>query len=1227
MNRKTNYRLFAGPCLIAAFLFVTAKLASAGSADLKITVTVTPASPQIGDLIHYKCVVTNLGPDTPSSLHGDAGPDNQDGGCVPGNPSVSCDKYTSFDASSPSQPFFTDSTQFKYFHILLCTDATCNTTGAQVSTITPTQTGVFNIYYKATANGTANRFIGVHSDDQSVTDPAPSNNDMFAPVVIGGSGGGGPPTLPPTGFTVNGSTSVSSNVADTVLRFAATQTGSVAGLSVRIQATTTPNTEASWTDLNNSRGGRMTYDKGHTQFVLNSTDYPLQNGVYFRALTSAHNYKDSISNIVPPTNQAGFNLATNKPHLPPTRLYVESNNSYSDLYFKATVASPQSGETMRIQSSSNPTDESSWSDIPNGNAGHMTPSVRPAEFILPVNNYPATSGVFFRAVGSLSGSTDSISQPVGSYDLVSDVPPKVTMTMPSPVLPGGGDGTSADKPILLQAGFFSFGATIQSGQPLKFVALGIDGTLLQSFENGETSVSVVTANVVGDHTLECLAVDKLGGTKRLDAGVLYIRIVPENSTGQSNRAESASVSTASTGRTFHVVRDNGVWTDPTTWDQNDKPGPDDFVVIGSSTVRFGLDGDAKSISINGGHLVGTATLNVYGQATIFGGSIDGEMTLLIKPGAVLELLNQQDIQFNPDSSGFRGNIINEGTCNVHGAAGIIGTQQFVNLGTLNWQRPITPPVGADTDPLKLVRGIYGTSVQNSGVVSGSVGILLTSDGAGLLTSDGAGILTNNGGTLVAPNGGAIVSHDGGTIIGDEGNGLLTSDGAGLLSEHGAGVISMDGAGIVSEHGAGLHAAQNATRTDAPAAATASNPFTQTGGVLDLSHCLVLGPATINGGSVIGNGIIAGNVTNNAYISPGHSVGGITILGSYTQGANGTLIIENGGATPDKYDRFQVNGPASLNGKLDVRDVNGYTPAATDVFNPIGFQSVSGSFSSVSSNATVTVSSSGVLISVDPAKPAPKPAQPLNISTRMQVLAGDNTLIAGFIVTGPNGSTKKVLIRGLGPSLAQFGVPGTMPDPLLELHKPDNSVVTNDNWQQGDTSQIPNGFAPSDPRESVIVATLSPGNYTAVLKGAHGETGVGIAEVYDLDSSSTAQLANISTRGFVNTGDNVMIGGFIVSGSEPSKVLVRAIGPSLTAFGVQGALPATTLEVHDVNGNVISNQGWRNTQETEIKATNIQPSNDNEAAILATLVPGSYTAVVRGKNNTTGVGLVEAYNLQ
>jgi hypothetical protein len=207
------------------------------------------------------------------------------------------------------------------------------------------------------------------------------------------------------------------------------------------------------------------------------------------------------------------------------------------------------------------------------------------------------------------------------------------------------------------------------------------------------------------------------------------------------------------------------------------------------------------------------------------------------------------------------------------------------------------------------------------------------------------------------------------------------------------------------------------------------------------------------------------------------------------------------------------------------------------------------------------------------------------------------------------------------------VAGAISDPLLELHEPDGTVVVNDNWQQGDTSQIPNGFSPSDSRESVIVVTLTPGSYSAVVKGAHGETGVGLAEVYDLESASTAKLANVATRGLVQTGDNVLIGGFIIGGTEPAKVIVRAIGPSLAAFGIPNPLPATTLELHDANGSVISNEGWRSTQEAEIIATTIPPTSDDEAAIVATLVPGTYTAVVRGKNDATGIAVIEAYNLQ
>lgn len=257
-----------------------------------------------------------------------------------------------------------------------------------------------------------------------------------------------------------------------------------------------------------------------------------------------------------------------------------------------------------------------------------------------------------------------------------------------------------------------------------------------------------------------------------------------------------------------------------------------------------------------------------------------------------------------------------------------------------------------------------------------------------------------------------------------------------------------------------------------------------------------------------------------------------------------------------------------------------------------------------------------------------PHQLLNISTRMRVLTGENALIGGFIVTGTE--PKKVIIRGLGPSLTKQGVPGALQDPTLELHKPNGSVTTNNDWKDSQRSDIEaTTIPPSDDREAAIVATLPPGNYTAILAGKDGTTGVGLVEVYDISQPANAKLANISTRGFVDVGANVMIGGFIAGPSNGTlaKVLLRALGPSLAKAGVAGALQDTILELHDRNGTILAeNDNWKEGQQAEIKATGIPPTDDRESAIVTSLAPGNYTAVVRGKGGATGVGLVEVYNL-
>ena len=270
----------------------------------------------------------------------------------------------------------------------------------------------------------------------------------------------------------------------------------------------------------------------------------------------------------------------------------------------------------------------------------------------------------------------------------------------------------------------------------------------------------------------------------------------------------------------------------------------------------------------------------------------------------------------------------------------------------------------------------------------------------------------------------------------------------------------------------------------------------------------------------------------------------------------------------------------------------------------------------------------------------------NISTRAFVQTGDNVVIGGFIVqgTGP----KKVVIRAIGPELTQHGVPNALANPTLELHDHRGALIaSNDNW--GTTiiggiitmNQVAalraSGYAPSDLRESAMIVNLPAGSYTAIVRGVDNTTGVALVEVYDLSPTPNSILENISTRSFVRTGDNVMIAGVIVQGTQSRRVIVRAIGPELTQYGVPNALADPTLELHDGTGALIaSNDNWQQTiiggiitsdQVHDIMNSGHAPTDPRESAIIATLLPGNYTAIVRGVNNTTGVALAEVYDLQ
>ncbi len=259
-----------------------------------------------------------------------------------------------------------------------------------------------------------------------------------------------------------------------------------------------------------------------------------------------------------------------------------------------------------------------------------------------------------------------------------------------------------------------------------------------------------------------------------------------------------------------------------------------------------------------------------------------------------------------------------------------------------------------------------------------------------------------------------------------------------------------------------------------------------------------------------------------------------------------------------------------------------------------------------------------------------PSKLLNISSRLNALRGDKVLIGGFIITG--NTPRRVILRALGPSLSAGPPPvaGALQNPVLELHMPNGTVRTNDDWMTSQKAEImATELAPKDPRESAIVLTLAPGAYTAIVRGKGSTTGVAVVEAFDLDRAVAGELANISTRGFVQTGDNVLIGGFIIDPTEDARVLIRAIGPSLAdgAAPVPDPLANPFLELRDQDGALVtSNDDWQDTARGEINATGIAPTNPRESAILANLRGGNYTAIVRGNGGGSGVALVEIYHL-
>ena len=357
------------------------------------------------------------------------------------------------------------------------------------------------------------------------------------------------------------------------------------------------------------------------------------------------------------------------------------------------------------------------------------------------------------------------------------------------------------------------------------------------------------------------------------------------------------------------------------------------------------------------------------------------------------------------------------------------------------------------------------------------------------------------------------------------------------------------------------------------------------------------------------------------------------------------LILSSGTNRDPYTRYSEWGSMNLAGQLLADSDGNGTPngrvnwadpmtaaqaanyTLQNIFGPVDFW-----------NATTQPDSAGPYASQGdpwnpqrqllamPVKPGANP-QFFNISTRLRIDASHDVGIGGFIVTGS--APKKVVLRAIGPSLHAAGLQNALANPVLVLYGDGQQpIAINDNWRDDSTSAAElaaKGLAPVDELESAVVVTLLPGHYTAVISDNGASTGTALVEIYDGDLPADSELANISTLGFVGTGNDVLIAGFVIGGSGSAKVVVRALGPSLTKFNVANAITDPMLQLYDANGSVTSNDDWQISQNGESLPALLQPFDPRESALQATLSPGNYTAIVQGKG-TRGVALVEAYTV-
>jgi hypothetical protein len=586
-------------------------------------------------------------------------------------------------------------------------------------------------------------------------------------------------------------------------------------------------------------------------------------------------------------------------------------------------------------------------------------------------------------------------------------------------------------------------------------------------------------------------------------------------------------------------------------------------------------------------------------------------------------------------SGFGGGIHNGGMQN-HGGTVTITNSIVSNNST---GLPSGPPFPCG----------YGGGILNQGAMT-ITNSTISGNTAGL---HGGGICHFNG-TLTISN--STVSENGATGIH---NGDAQGVGGGIESEYTLTITNSTISGNYATHSGGGIAHGIFTRITN--STISGNTANQGGGIassaaeacspcqLEIANTILKGGAAgtnifmfnntgtatslgYNLSSDDGGGVLTATgdqINTDPMLGPLQNNGGPTFTHDLLTGSPGIDAGDPNFTPPPLYDQRGPGYGRVVNGRIDVGSLEVQAVPATPT-------------PTATATPTTTATATPTPTTPPPATPTPTPsptttpspnaAQALNISTRLRVETGNNVLIAGFIVTG--NAPKNVAVRGIGPSLAAFGISDALADPTLELRSANGALIAgNDNWQDDRTqaSQLSAlGLALQNPSESGLVATLKPGaSYTAILAGKNGGTGVGLVEVYDTNPGAGSQLANISTRGFVQTGNNVMIGGFILGGGNSTQVAVRGIGPSLAQFGLNPVLSDPTLELRDNNGALlISNDDWQDNplQAAQLSAHGLALPNAKDPGIFASLPPGAFTAILAGKNGGTGIGLVEIYNV-